>query len=49
MIEDKTGIPVDMQLLIFGAMTLEDGNILQDYAVQDNVTLRVSVRQRART
>ena len=41
LIADKSGIPAARQILIYAGKTLADGNILQDYSIQKDATLRV--------
>lgn len=42
-VQDKTGIPAEHQILVFAGKTLEDGNTLQDYSIQKDSTIHLTL------
>lgn len=43
-IEDKDGISLERQILIFAGKVLEDGNTLQDYSIQKDSTILLEIK-----
>lgn len=41
---DKLGVPVEEQVLTFAGKTLEDSNTLQDYSIQKDSTISLTIR-----
>ena len=44
MIRDREGVPTEQQILEFNGIVLEDGRTLQDYSIQKEDTLILSLR-----
>lgn len=44
-VQDKEGIPIEMQTLTFQGKILEDGNTLQDYSIQKDSTIHLVLKQ----
>lgn len=44
-VQDKEGIPTEMQTLKFAGKILEDGNTLQDYSIQKDSTIQLVLKK----
>ena len=44
-VQDKEGIPTEIQTLTFGGKILEDGNTLQDYSIQKDSTIQLVLKK----
>lgn len=44
-VQDREGIPIEMQTLKFQGKILEDGNTLQDYSIQKDSTIHLVLKQ----